>query len=309
MRQKQIEPDKQFTNAQIKKIFAPRCHLDGVKIAGAINSVDAVESLGVLLLEEAKRFRLGLSRFMIGLAVYGVIMITLQFLMGYERWSTNFPVLLTFSIAFSVLVLSTWFILVVVYNPRVRRQYLMTQLIEKVDVRSIGPLIDSLGIADERYTEIVKDALTQLLLQLGPGDSDILNDSHRARLCKVLETPLESTFHKDVRELLQPANEKAVKYRIAILRAFEQVGDKQALPIVTALAGKTPKTDGEQRIVEVANECLPLIHLRTEEAVKRNTLLRASQLPESDSLLRGVAGGSTSNPDELLRPLNLTLEQ
>jgi hypothetical protein len=177
------------------------------------------------------------------------------------------------------------------------------KLIEQGDMRSIGPLVDALHLDDGMTREIAFAALIDLLPRLKASDAALLNEAQRAKLCQLLSLPVENPLYKDIRGLFRPANNKAVDFRVAIRQAFAQVGDSKALGVVERLATREAKTEGERRIQEAAEACLPALQTRADLERSSQTLLRAS-MPSSDAsdtLLRPATGTQDSAPEQLLR--------
>lgn len=186
---------------------------------------------------------------------------------------------------------------------RLHRRHLTQSLAGHADVRSIGPLIDALKLDDLRTREISYNALIPLLPQLKASDAALLNDSQRTKLLRILSLPIENPLYKDVRDLFRPAKNQAIEIRVSILQALEQVGDSKAIPFVAPLAKQEAKTDGERRIKEAAQECLPALKLRAEQQQTIQTLLRASQPSDAlpDTLLRAAAGHQDTPSEQLVR--------
>jgi hypothetical protein len=151
------------------------------------------------------------------------------------------------------------------------------------DVRAIGAFADGLRFKSYRIRQAVMEELTNLLPRLRASDASLLNPAQRSRLNKLLTSYwTEPTLIK------------------AILLAWEQVGDQDALPYVQRLA------DGNTRSSEVrkaAEECLPYLTQRVAELNAASTLLRAADNAaiRPDVLLRAAAGSGSPHSDELLR--------
>ncbi|HZT42096.1 MAG TPA: hypothetical protein VFA07_07895 [Chthonomonadaceae bacterium] len=131
---------------------------------------------------------------------------------------------------------------------------------------------------------LVKLALIRLLPRLQASDAHLLNVEQRKSLCRAL-------------------NDKSSKLVLAILKAFEQVGDAEALPYVQKLAEGKGRARTEKRIQEAAQACLPFLSRLAEQTQARQTLLRAagtSQAAEG-ALLRPASGAPTTDSSQLLR--------
>lgn len=205
------------------------------------------------------------------------------------------------------------------------------------DMHAIGPLITAVQFAeDTRVSEPAFLALTRLLPRLRASDASLLTDAHQFFLRQVLSSPpgnslfpggnlfrLTPAFGSDQSGTgkypggvlsrfthRKRAQERAhADFRVAILKAFEQVGDTKALPIVERLAHQEAKTEAEHRVREAAQECLPFLQVRSDRQRAHQTLLRASQPTEADPalLLRATGSPSDTDPRTLLRP-NTTQE-
>jgi hypothetical protein len=96
--------------------------------------------------------------------------------------------------------------------------------------------------------------------------------------------------------------------RLAILQAFEQIGDERAIPWVTDLRD-TPRMSPEVR--QAAAECLPALQNRARLAHESATLLRASSAmnpADASSVLLRPASGANPSAENLLRPAGYDLE-
>lgn len=139
------------------------------------------------------------------------------------------------------------------------------------DVRAVGPLIDALKSSDRQTRAVIENALIRLLPRLLAADSEILNVEQRNVLYRAL----------------QGMNTELI---LAILRAFEQVGDGNAIPYVDRLASGMGKGQvvRDKRVREAAQMCLPFLAARLSRQRGSQTLLRASSAPAppTDNLLR-----------------------
>lgn len=155
------------------------------------------------------------------------------------------------------------------------------------DLRIVGPLAEMLEAPDMRARPDVVSALTGLLPRLQASDAALLDTEQRACLCRILTS-----------------SERALTdLKIAILRAFEQVGDSRALPLVERMAEGTGRTERQRRLREAAQHCLPFLQERAAQEPFRQTLLRASLAAgvAADVLLRPAAPGVESSSQHLLR--------
>ena len=91
------------------------------------------------------------------------------------------------------------------------------------------------------------------------------------------------------------------RFQIAILKAFEQIGDAHTLDAVRAVANENPKTFVRERVIEAAIACLPYLEERVGREEKNNRLLRPAKSSDKpdESLLR-PAVGTPNDSDQLL---------
>jgi len=237
------------------------------------------------------------------LSLLGVLLVMARSIVSAEVWEANIPAHLVFSGAMSLLLILSLAAVNSCRKPRERRRNLTARVADQGDVRSIGALIDALSLADTRTHTIALDAICERLPLLKTGDETLLTKSQCARLSYLLSLPVESPLHKDIRALFRPADQRSIDLRVAILQAFEQIGDSKVLPVVTQLVSRKPGTIGERRIHEAAVSCLAALQLRQEQARSSQTLLRASHLAPaaSDTLLRPAEGSQETSSAELLR--------
>lgn len=157
------------------------------------------------------------------------------------------------------------------------------------DKRHVGVLVDVVNprrsINYDSYTrQSIKRVLVSLLPTLRADDADLLTEDQREVLRKMLIS------ERDAPEL-----------QIALLTAFEQIGDWRCVPAVEKLIQRTENT----KVRKAAGECLPYLTEIAEKQKVSQSLLRASDAPteqEPETLLRAASGTETrESPDELLR--------
>lgn len=158
------------------------------------------------------------------------------------------------------------------------------------DVRAVGPLAEALEFGDRETFDAAVVALLRLLPALKASDAPPLNAYQRE--C------LNHQLLGGIAELI-----------LAILKAFEQVGDETSLPYVMQLArgGGISWAVWNQRnaIREAAQRCLPFLQARIEYARKTEALLRPADIHAtvSISLLRPLANDPQADPELMLRPM------
>ena len=166
----------------------------------------------------------------------------------------------------------------------------------------VGLLTDTLrGAAAEMPAAInwsavraMRAALTHLLPRLQATDAHLLNVAQRARLNHELgrgKLSLHPAWCGPQQAEMQAA------FDVAILKAWEQVGDENALPVVQKLAAQRAGTPAQKRVQQAAKSCLPYLETRAGEQRATQTLLRAADLPTTngDVLLRAAAPQTTRN--------------
>ena len=161
-------------------------------------------------------------------------------------------------------------------------------------VNAVGTLLDLLmapGASGQR-TQLYA-ALTELLPHMKAGDAAMLTAVQRGILLWLLK--------EDYAWFVSPAVYQ--NYRLAILKALEQIGDADAIPVVEHLANGRARTAEQQALKAAALECLPLLRVKSQSVEAPQTLLRASLRDPSASgvLLRPAAFAADANPQQLLR--------
>lgn len=158
------------------------------------------------------------------------------------------------------------------------------------DVRAVGPLAEALHYHDRTRTlsPIAENALIELLPRMKASDAALLSPEQRQHLNRALRG-------------------KNIDLILAILKAYEQVGDTGAIAEVEKLAAGRGSSGNNPRVVAAAQECLPALRQSAERQQAGAQLLRASDAgPASpDTLLRPALPQASTDPaDQLLRPTN-----
>jgi hypothetical protein len=275
---------------------------------------DQVEVLGAALSRMAQRNQKCVGRAIwitpVTYAVATVLVLSGNYLLGNEHATAlitaplfYLPVLLLWAGSVSFNVIS-----VIKLRKQCRQRVQVVADLD--DVRAIGPLIDTWKLEDGATQKISNQALIDLLPRLQPGDAHLMNTEQRAVLCRILSRGPRGTGGNSS-EASQPSLERKVEMRIAILKAFAQVGDSSTLPIVQRLVHGEAKTTAKQRIQTEAQACLTALELRIEQARNPQTLLRASNAfdASAETLLRAAKGGQVTAPEQLLRPDPHTYER
>jgi hypothetical protein len=165
-----------------------------------------------------------------------------------------------------------------------------TSLLAKYDdLRAVGPLADALDIEDGDIRAVCREALTRLLPRLQASDAALLSPEQRENL----NLTLKKADLKQDAELI-----------LAILQAWQQVGDEKAVPYVERLTQLKNDSEAGTRIREAAQACLPYLQERLEKARLAGMLLRPAAAPDNpaEMLLRPAPGAAPADPAHLLRP-------
>lgn len=255
---------------------------------------------------EARGVRQNMRRTAVGISAVALalsaIMLLAKHLAGMEsvaRFTTSPAFLATFMVLWTAVCV---LLAAGTLKPQRRRARLVEAVARRDDIGAAGALMDGLSMDSPRARRVAAERLIHLLPLVRASDADQFTPERRARLNRILATPVESALYKDVRDLFRPAVDREVRLRVAILRALEQVGDASALPAVQRLARQTPRTPGERAIHAAANECLPSLQARADHDRRSRTLLRAADSPApASALLRPAASGETP-VERLLRP-------
>ena len=185
-------------------------------------------------------------------------------------------------------------LLMTVYARKLRKRTQKTtgKIDALEDLTLVGPLAEVLAIDDLAVRRMAKANLTRLLPRLRASDVTLLNAYQRKHLNRFVGAHLFEIGHRDIRELWsKQARQRDTEFQLAILKAYEQVGDAESLPFVKSIAHPIAQ---QARIVpveavEAANRCLPFLIDLAEQDRASKQLLRPSSA--SDVL-----------PDTLLRP-------
>lgn len=184
------------------------------------------------------------------------------------------------------------------WNKRRTQKWTLERIAQHENVAEVGLLAEAFFWGRRDIQKAVTTALLRLLPQMRVENGHWLTERQRECLYAALDNP-------------------NVDLTLALLRAFEQVGDYHALPHVEALAQRTAKTGAREAIIhEAALACLPYLRMEAERARGAQTLLRPSSLadvpaddlvrsanPPEDDLLRPAQGNPEAEPELLLRPL------
>jgi hypothetical protein len=144
------------------------------------------------------------------------------------------------------------------------------------DIRGVGAFTEALEFQDKEVIAVAERKLMELLPRLQASDAALLDANQRAILNRTLLTGSS--------ELV-----------VAILKAYEQVGDSTAIANVETLSRGYKKWGELSSVAVAARACLPFLQERLRRAEQEQTLLRA-------------ANGNVTAPETLLRPAASTQE-
>lgn len=148
-------------------------------------------------------------------------------------------------------------------------------------------------------------ALTHLLPLLTPQHTGLLDRAARDRLKWAPGTLPTILTDNGMRNLNPQIARLGPEFRLAVLAAFEAIGDGDDLPYIQYWANIPTPTPDLECIRERAEEIVPILEARKRDDVHRLSLVRGASAPATqiDQLLRPATGQSTIEPvNELLRP-------
>lgn len=158
------------------------------------------------------------------------------------------------------------------------------------DVRAVGPLVEMFSGLEPRSQDAARKSLIDLLPRLQSSDTGLL-DANQRRLMRRFLGGIPLRRFKEHSPLA-----------IAILQAYEKIGDREDLPIVERLArGYGWAADPQVRAAATA--CLTPLRQIVEMQRDPQTLLRASAdtVAAGEILLRPAQGTSGDDAGMLLR--------
>lgn len=171
-----------------------------------------------------------------------------------------------------------------------KRVAMLRKQAQQRDIKAVGMFAEALSWPETDLQYEAASALTVLLPLLKANHASLLSAEQRDCLHHVLLLK-NARMHGDL--------------MIAILKAFQQVGDSAAVPVVERLANARPFTAQERKVVAEAQECLPYLRLCAVNNSASHSLLRASSLGDysaTDNLLRPAWENPETRPEQLLRP-------
>ncbi len=159
---------------------------------------------------------------------------------------------------------------------------------------AVGPLLDRMATDVYHHTEI-RRRLTELLPQMQTTDATLLLPRHFDMLNK--------SIHKCACDF-DTSQPDERKFLMAILNAYELIGDSRALPDVQRLArSRWGLVSSDEEVMRAAQRCIPFLQQAAEAMRQKETLLRGYEVPvDTTALLCPASLGEQSRPEELLRP-------
>lgn len=163
-----------------------------------------------------------------------------------------------------------------------RRKSALDELLIRSDqIGRANELLQMLNIDHTPTQNYAKLALIEVLPSLQASDTELISDTHRTILMRMLASAPNNRGQYVLTEVFsQSAYRREVDIRVAILKALEQVGSAKELPLVELLAhGGRMAPSGLKVLPEIqtaAQACLPYLLVRAQLQNGREQLLRAS---------------------------------
>ncbi len=155
----------------------------------------------------------------------------------------------------------------------------------------VNAMLENYDVSPGEACEIKQGILCRNLPLLQESESSRLTRRSRRRLYEALRVPEFFT---------------QTEFLIAILRACSQIGDEEALRLITKIAEPQGDSPREEQVRIAARECLPALQERVKRLKTSAFLLRPSvQNDCPDQLLRPAQGVLDEETSSLLRPVNV----
>ena len=167
---------------------------------------------------------------------------------------------------------------------RLHEGHMICRLAKLDDIRVVGPLVEALRLTNKRILIECVSALTRLLPLLKTADAYLLHEYQRRFLHRIMTDPSYESVNPE--------------FLLAILKAFEQVGDQGDILYVHELA----KSTSNSQIREAAEACLSLIIERSRRHHSSKTLVRPSSNDHKITLLSPSQSAEGIISEQLLRP-------
>ena len=232
-----------------------------------------------------------IRRFRIGVGMLGAWTLTGAIVLAHLAQLNLYvlPVLfLIFAVQFIWLPLQLWIC------KRSAPKFDAADIAKQGGVQAIAPLFAAAQVIfPKKRRRAIMGALTTLLPRMKATDAHLLTPTARNRIRDWLSTMANTV-------LGHPCSDDL---RIAALKALEQVGDTDDIPVVTRLANMKTRTPAKARVKQAAIECLPMLREHCGEVETARTLLRAANAEDArpETLLRAATGLPETTSAELLR--------
>ena len=189
-----------------------------------------------------------------------------------------------------------------------RKQTFTRSLTQVQSIEQVGLLVQTLQVENTSVRNLAKQTLIKLLPNLQANHAALLGEYERKILLRQLAISPNEIGHRDITELFsRTAYRREVDLRVAILKAYEQVGGAKELLTVERLARGLPTLPSTSKfpteVCEAARECLPFLQSRVSEQRASEQLLRPSSIQNTstDLLLRPAVSERDALPEQLLR--------
>jgi hypothetical protein len=126
----------------------------------------------------------------------------------------------------------------------------LTELGELHDVAGVASLIRAVPSPRATFRS-VQPALARLLPRVSKADLASIDAEMRLRLYRAADR-----YDPDEQYLTWPGKPYLADFCIAIIEMAEHIADVEAIPFLRRIAGRTPRTPNQQRLVGAAEKCL-----------------------------------------------------
>ena len=196
-----------------------------------------------------------------------------------------------------------------IFDMKVGKRTLeLTSQIEAMnDLRLVGPLVEMLWFGNPAVHNMAKANLMRLLPLIKESDAALINRVQRQQLNKFVGIDRYEPNHF-IGLWSRKKRKRGVDaaFQLAILAAYEQIGDASNLASVYSIAYPTERIlkKVQPEVIEAALHCLPFLEGADEIDRASRQLLRPSSASEvmPDTLLRAATGQTMeTRADSLLR--------
>jgi hypothetical protein len=193
----------------------------------------------------------------------------------------------------TAMTLCAMFLPFVIWLPSRRLKRLLTELSTIHDPEAVNLYIECLNLlVPGKSSALVRDGLAVVLRKLGPEEIAKLTPKEIMRLRLVREGTANRLRFGG-----------SVELDIAVLDFLEKIGDNRVLSHAQMFVKLPRKDERHTRIIEAAERYIATIKRMEAEGRPHEKLLRASNAPQGDDLLRPATGVGEVDPLHLLRPM------